>query len=148
MQVETGDTPARSAAEFARLIPADEERGTPVALHEPRGHDADDAGMPRVGAEDDGGVGWLERLLHNLDGLVENQLIHLLAPRVDRLELARECGRFLRVFGEQEPQAVVRVADPAYSIETGRENEADVRAAQRLAGEARGLDQSAEPDPT
>src|SRR2546426_7823464 len=29
-------------------------------------------------------VGWPERLLHNLDGLVENQLIHLLAPRVDR----------------------------------------------------------------
>src|SRR4029077_3164724 len=102
VQVEAGDTAARPAAEFAGLIPAHEECGTPVALHEPRGHDADDAGMPRVGAEDDGGIGWLKRLLDELNGLVENQLIHLLAPCVDRLELARECGRLLRILREQE----------------------------------------------
>src|SRR2546422_11745923 len=82
-------------------------------------------------AEHDGGVGRRQRLVHELNRLIEDQLVHLLTARVDRLELARERGGFLRVFREQQSQAVVRVADAAGGVEPRREDEADVRGTQR-----------------
>ena len=103
--------------------------------------------MPRRRAEHDGGVAGIERLVHELDRFVENQVIHLLAARIDRLELPRELGCFLRVLGEEQPQTVVRVADAARGVETGREDEPHVRPAQRLAAEPRRLDQGTQPDP-
>ena len=133
MEVEAGDATPRSSAELSHFIPPDQERRPAVPLHEPRRHDPDDARMPGFGAEDNGGIVRLQRLLHDLDRLVENQLVHLLATRIDRLELTRERRGFLRVLREQEPEPVVRIADPAHGVEPRRENKADVGAPQRLA---------------
>src|SRR5439155_19051034 len=97
VQIEAGDAAARATAEFASLVPADQKGRPPVALDEAGGDDADYARVPRRVPEHDGGVGRVQRLIHQLDRFVENQLIHLLAARIDRLELARQRRRFLGI---------------------------------------------------
>ena len=103
--------------------------------------------MPRRVAEHDGGVGGIQRLVHELDRFVENQLVHLLAARIDRLQLARELRRFLRILGEQQAQTVVRIADAPGRIKSGGKNKAHVRSTERLAAEPRSLDQGTQTDP-
>src|SRR6266566_3120250 len=125
VQVESGNAATGAPAKFAAGLPADQKRRPAVALDESRRHDA----------EHDGGVGRRQRLVDQLDRLIEDPLIHLLTARVDRLELARERGGFLRVFREQQSQAVVRITDAAGRIEARREDEADVGGAERLASQ-------------
>src|SRR2546426_5111443 len=53
--------------------------------------------------------------------VLEDALVERLAPRVQGLELARDARRVVRIVGEQQPQPVVRIADPARGIEPGSE---------------------------
>ena len=146
VQIEPGDAPSR-AAPPARLLPGDEEGGAAVALHQPRRDDADDARVPALRGEHEGVVLRAQRSLRQLDRLVQDALVERLTARVQRLELAGDAGRLRRVVGEEQAQAVPRVADPAGGIEPRRQNEPHVPRPQRPAREPRGLDQGAQPRP-
>src|SRR2546426_12341508 len=61
-----------------------------------------------------------------------------------RSELARDARRVVRIVGEQQPQPVVRIADPARGIEPGSEDEPHVAGLERLPGQARRVDRSEE----
>ena len=69
-------------------VPRDQEGGPPVALHQARRHNADDAGVPLVRREHQPAVGGGERRVGGGHRLVENALIERLAARVQRLQVA------------------------------------------------------------
>src|SRR5262245_26280581 len=106
VEVEACDAPAGAAPQLSIRLPADQERRPAIALDETRRDDTDDARVPGVGAEHDGGVPRIQGLLDDLDRLIEDLLIHFLTTGVDGFELARERGGFLRILGQQQPQAI------------------------------------------
>ena len=54
--------------------------------------------------------------------------------------------RLVLALGEQQLDAAQRVAEPADGVEPRREDEADASGGERLALEARGADQRAQPE--
>ena len=145
VQIEARD--AAPGAPPGVSVPADQERRPSVALDQPRRHDSDHAGVPRVGSEHERPVVGLEHPLGELDGLVEDALVQLLAPCVEGLELASERRRFVRIVGEEQAQAVARVADPSRRVQARGEDEADVTRLERSTRETGGLHQRAQPRP-
>ena len=144
VEIEAGDAPARALADVA--VEGDEERRPAVALHHARGDDADHAGMPAVAREHEAGVALqVGDLLDLLERLVEDPLVQRLPLDVEPLQPPRQRGGLVRIVGEQEPEPVGRVADPARGVEPGPEDEAEVAGAELLAGEPAGLDQRAQP---
>ena len=103
--------------------------------------------MPALRREHEGVVLRAQRSLRQLDRLVQDALVERLAARVQRLELAGDAGRLLRVVGEEQAQAVPRVADAAGGVEPRRQNEPHVPGPQRPPREPGGLDQGAQPRP-
>ena len=83
----------------------------------------------------------VERPVGELHRVLEDALVERLAPRVQGLELARDARRVVRIVGEQQPQPVVRIADPARGIEPGSEDEPHVAGLERLPGQARRVEQ-------
>ena len=147
MQVEARDAPPRAAARAASLVPRDEKGGPAVALHQPRRDDPDHPGVPRVRREHQRPVLRPQHALGQLDRLVQNALVQLLAPRVERLELPRDGGRFGGIVGEQQPQPQIRVVDAAGGVEPRREDEPHVAGLDRFARQARRVDQRAHAGP-
>src|SRR5438105_5702073 len=97
VEVEARDAPPRAAPGAPSLVPADEKGGPAVTLHQPRRHDADHAGMPRVRREHQRPVLRPPHALCLLDRLVEDALVQRLAPRVERLQLPRDGGGLGRI---------------------------------------------------
>ena len=73
---------------------------------------------------------WLERL-------VEDPLVERLPLDVERLEPPGQPRRLVRIVGEQQPEPVGGVADPAGGVEPGAEDEAEMTGAELLARRAR-----------
>ncbi len=125
-----GDVHARDAAAGALALVTVErdDAGRPaVILHQPRRGEPDDAGLPRrIG--DDGrprvGIGG-----RRLPGAAHDIVREPLPLEVALLELVGEGLRFLGFLGEQEPQRVGRIGDPAGRVQSRAEAEPDVRRA-------------------
>src|SRR5207253_2256289 len=118
------DAPPGTASDLA--IPADEECRSPVALHEPRGHDPDDTWMPPLRREYQGAVLRPQRRLGQGHRFIEDPLIHRLAPGVQGLQLTRNPRRLGGIVGQEQAEAVPRLADAAGGIEPWREDESHV----------------------
>src|SRR5512145_1348944 len=56
VEVKARNASSRAAPQLTARFPPDQERRPAVTLDETRSHDADHAGMPRVGGKHDGGV--------------------------------------------------------------------------------------------
>ncbi|PYO85770.1 MAG: hypothetical protein DMD65_00170, partial [Gemmatimonadetes bacterium] len=99
--------------------------------------------MPALGRQHERAVlrSRVERPVGELHRVLEDALVERLAPRVQGLELARDARRVVRIVGEQQPQPVVRIADPARGIEPGSEDEPHVAGLERLPGQARRVEQ-------
>ena len=142
VEIEAGDAPARSLADVA--VEGDQEGRPAVALHHPRGDDADHAGMPAIAREHEAGIALrVGGPLDLLQRLVEDALVQRLPLDVEPLQPPRQRGGLRRVVAEQQPEPVGGVSDPAGGVEPGTENEAEVAGADLLAGEPGRLDQRA-----
>src|SRR6266576_2103495 len=126
VQIEARHAPPRAPSHLAPLFPTDEERGPPVALHQAGRDDPDHPGVPRVGGEHQGAILRPQHAFRQLHRLVEDTLVQRLATGVQRLELAGDGRRLLRVVGEQQPQPVIGVPDSPGGIQARREDEPDV----------------------
>ena len=124
-----------------------EERGPPEPLDHARRNDADHPGMPCVAGEHEAGRVRATLLLHLRQRLLEHLLVERLALGVEHLEARCDGGRFLRIVGEQQPQAFHRLADAAGGVEPRTDDEAHLPGAEFLAQELGGAEQRTEPGP-
>ncbi len=114
------------------------------------GDDADDAAMPALPRHDDDvvradvGIG-----LDQLAGLGDDRRFLFLALRVLDVELLGEPAGLVPgslVRGEQQPGGDVRRGHAAGRVDARRQQEADVEAVERLAGQSRPVEQRPQPD--
>src|SRR5689334_4527374 len=114
----------RSARALALLPRQGDEHSWPTEFFdESRGHDPDDARMPRIIGEHD-----REHLveIHRQNAftrLLEGLMIDLLPALVELLELTRNHVRFVLVAGQQQLDAADGVSHTPCGIKSRRENE-------------------------
>ena len=143
---EAGDA-ASAAFAGAGFIEADDERGAVKFFLNPRGDDADDAGMPARCADDDGRVALGVEALRDLRlGLAEHVVLDAAALAVLRVEAGGDGAGAGGVGGEEQFERVLRGAEASGGIEARGEAEADVRRAEGRTQRA-DFDQLAQPDP-
>jgi len=103
--------------------------------------------MPPVRREHERPVRRRERRLGELERLVEDPLVQLLAPGVQRLELAGDRRRPGRIVRQQQREPVGRLPDTAGGVQAGGEDEADVSRLDRVPGEPCHRHQGPQPRP-
>ena len=95
-------------------------------LHDPGGHDSDDAGMPSLGSQDDPEVPLRVVLLgQEVEGLTQDPSVHLPAATVRLFEVPGQLRGLRRILGEEEAERRFGLADPPGGVDTGGQNEAD-----------------------
>jgi hypothetical protein len=100
-------------------VKRDEEGGTSVPFNHTRRDDSHHAWVPALTAEYDRRIsGRVEFLLDEIDGLIENPRIEVLAFRVSDFESICELRRLRRVVGKQKAESVGRFANPAGRVES------------------------------
>ena len=143
---DEGDAVHAAPAAFADavFINGDDENGPVKFPHEPRGHDADHAGMPvwrsehettgiAVSGESNGH--FLRILLHGV--------LHILTLAIVPVQRLRQLQRFAAGFGQEEVQGSLGSVETARGIEPGSEAESEVHAVYRR-GDTGDFDERAE----
>ena len=144
-QVERRDRAARAGALVA--VERDQHGRAVVALGDPRGDDADHAGMPAVGRED------VRRRLRSAVprgrdlrlGLEQDPRLDVAPLDVDRVELGRDRAGPLQVRGEQQLEAGIRAVQPPGRVDARREPEPDGAGVHPARVDARDVHQRLEP---
>jgi hypothetical protein len=121
-QVERRDRAPGSCSLVA--VEGDQDGGPVMALRDPRGHDADHAGMPAVRGEHvSRGARWALRDL--LLGLEEDPRLHVAPLDVDRVELGRDDARPGDVGCQQQLEPRVRAMQAPGRVDPRGEPEPD-----------------------
>ena len=124
-EVESGNGAGGSSG--APVIHRHQNRRAPQLVDQARRGDAEHAGMPASGPEDDDPVH--VRIVVDLEqrpGFRQDGTIRVPALRIDRLDPPSQRFRTRRVLGDEESQSIGRLADPPGRVEPGRQPERDV----------------------
>ena len=126
-EIDAGDRAARAGADAARLQ-RDGKRRTCEFLLQPRGDEADHAGMPAFGRRDDDRALVLEpeRGQRLGFGLRFRRLLDDAALGVEAVEFGRDPRRFRDIAFQQQPHAEIGAPDAAAGIDARAQHEAEM----------------------
>ena len=128
---------ASAALALAVLVNGDHDDRAPGALHQPRSHDANDAGMPVPPPQQhDAVVQPLGLLFQQFLGSFENLLLSLLPVSVDLVQLVRQFLGPVRVLAEHQLQGGDGVIHAACRVDAGCNGVADILGGDGLARKA------------
>src|SRR5207302_1579584 len=114
-----GEPRGRAARALADpVLERDDEGGAVVALLQPRGDDADDAGVPALAGGEDEGAG-AGIALDLGDRRLEDARLDLAPLGVEGVELAGEARRLRGVVGREQRRAEAGLADAAAGVDAG-----------------------------
>jgi hypothetical protein len=126
MSVKAGDAAARAASAAALGIEGNQHRRSVIALHQTRGNDADNPGMPLGRREDDAPARLGSRVAFNGSyGLVLNVALDSLSRTVVVVQSRGKLTRTVAGTRGQEFHRTRGIIEPAAGVEARRQAETD-----------------------